>query len=107
MEKRSATNSEKQSTALVEAGTALTDTLKIAFENIKKVSLANTKTQSKISDHAARIHRLEQHLQKSIGQAHRASAAKTNEESRRVEPEAEKSARKQEIKSEISNEHRS
>lgn len=45
---------------LAEAGNALTDTLKVAFDSLKKNSIEHTKINSKISDHNLRIHRLEQ-----------------------------------------------
>jgi ABC-type bacteriocin/lantibiotic exporter with double-glycine peptidase domain len=59
-------NSEKQAVALKEAGNALTETLKIAFDGLKKLYGDRTTTQSKLRDHTTRIKRLEQHLKKSI-----------------------------------------
>lgn len=48
--------------ALAEAGNAITDTLKIVFENLKKNSSDHGKLNSKLVEHNSRIHRLEQHI---------------------------------------------
>jgi len=72
-------NMQKSATMLSEAGNAITDTLKIAFENLKKVSGNITKAQGKISDHEARLHRLEQGTQRAAGISARHEAIKNVE----------------------------
>lgn len=49
--------------ALVEAGNAITDTLKIAFDNIKQHNVKLDKLNNKHTEYQSRFHRLEQHLQ--------------------------------------------
>lgn len=46
--------------SLAEAGNAITDTLKIAFDNLKKNANEHNKINGKITEHNSRIHRLEQ-----------------------------------------------
>ena len=65
---------KKTAQMLSEAGAAITDTMKVAFDNLKKVSGSATKSQSKVSDHEARLHRLEQHLHKSMNDTARQQA---------------------------------
>lgn len=48
--------------ALVEAGNAITDTLKIVFENLKKNSSDHIKINTKLTEHSSKVHRLEQHI---------------------------------------------
>lgn len=50
---------------LVDAGAALTDTLKVAFGNIKKVSMEVARQRKTISDTAKRTKLIERKLQKS------------------------------------------
>jgi cell shape-determining protein MreC len=53
---------ESHKTALSEAGNAITDTLKVAFEQLKKNSVENNRTNNKITELNSKVHRLE-HLQ--------------------------------------------
>jgi len=55
-------NAASQKTALNEAGKALTDTLKIAFDGIKKVSHENSRHQQKINELTRRLGTLEQQV---------------------------------------------
>lgn len=48
--------------ALAEAGNAITETLRVAFDNLKKNSNEHGKLNSKLVEHNSRIHRLEQHI---------------------------------------------
>lgn len=63
-DKETIASAKKQETRLIEAGNAITDTLRVAFDNLKKISNTGSKTQTKINDHEARIRRLEQQLQR-------------------------------------------
>lgn len=53
---------ESHKKALSEAGNAITDTLKVAFEQLKKNSVENNRTNNKITELNSKVHRLE-HLQ--------------------------------------------
>ena len=66
LEKRLNTQAQDQKKQLVEAGNAITDTLKIAFDNLKRNSSDHNKINAKISEHNSRIHRLEQHENRSV-----------------------------------------
>ena len=68
------TNSDNQALALKEAGNALTDTLKIAFDSLKKLTSGQGKTHTKLTDVSGRLHRLEQHLQRSLNDESRRNA---------------------------------
>jgi hypothetical protein len=48
--------------SLAEAGSAITETLKVAFDNLKKNSNDHNKFNTKIVEHNSRIHRVEQHI---------------------------------------------
>ena len=93
-DKRRDASLKKNAEMLSEAGTAITDTLKVAFDNLKKVSASATKAQAKSSDHEARIHRIEQHFSKTLNNAareetiRRATEAKESPTSRRPAPRA-------------------
>jgi len=50
-----------QKKALAEAGNAITETLRVAFDNLKKNTNEHGKFNSKFVEHNSRIHRLEQH----------------------------------------------
>ena len=51
---------------LAEAGNAITDTLKVAFDNLKRNNSEHNKINNKLTEHTARIHRLEQNANRSI-----------------------------------------
>lgn len=51
--------------SLVEAGNAITETLRVAFDNLKRNTTDHNKINSKIVEHSGRIHRLEQYVGKS------------------------------------------
>ena len=51
---------ESHKKALSEAGNAITDTLKVAFEQLKKNSIDHSKINSKTTELSSRLHRLEQ-----------------------------------------------
>lgn len=52
--------------ALATAGNAITDTLKVAFEQLKKNNVDHSKINSKLTEHTSRIHRLEQNMNRSV-----------------------------------------
>jgi len=51
---------KKQKVMFIESGNAITDTLKVAFENLKKTSNDQHKTSTKLTEYNSRLHRLEQ-----------------------------------------------
>ena len=51
---------KKQKAMFIESGNAITDTLKVAFENLKKSSNDQHKTNAKLTEYNSRLHRLEQ-----------------------------------------------
>lgn len=51
---------KKQKAMFIESGNAITDTLKVAFENLKKTSNDQHKTSTKLTEYNSRLHRLEQ-----------------------------------------------
>lgn len=51
---------KKQKMMFIESGNAITDTLKVAFENLKKTSNDQSKTNAKLTEYNSRLHRLEQ-----------------------------------------------
>lgn len=53
-------HNEEQKKALTEAGNAITDTLRVAFDNLKRNSADHNKINAKLTEHNSRIHRLEQ-----------------------------------------------
>ena len=67
LEARTTTADEQNRMALKEAGAAITDTLRVAFSGLKRDSILITKQGNTTSDHARRIHRLEQIVQKMAG----------------------------------------
>lgn len=56
---------ERQALALKEAGAAITDTLQIAFGGLKKVTIAATKLQSRVSELDKRLHQLDRAYRRS------------------------------------------
>lgn len=51
-----------QKKQMAEAGSAITETLKVAFDNLKKNTSDHNKINNKITEHGSRIHRIEQHI---------------------------------------------
>lgn len=51
---------EAHKKTLYDSGNAITDTLRVAFENLKKHALKQGKIDSKLVEHHNRLHRLEQ-----------------------------------------------
>ena len=72
--------------ALAEAGTAITDTLKIAFDNIKQHNVKLDKLNNKHTEYQSRFHRLEQHLQQLLAKYNKDNA----KELKKQEPENER-----------------
>jgi hypothetical protein len=52
--------------ALAEAGNAITDTLKVAFDNLKRNASDHSKINGKLTEQNSRIHRLEQHIGRTV-----------------------------------------
>ena len=52
--------------AIATAGNAITDTLKVAFEQLKKNNVDHGKIHNKMTDYNSRIHRLEQNMNRSV-----------------------------------------
>ena len=52
--------------ALATAGNAITDTLKVAFEQLKKNNADHGKINSKLTECNSRIHRLEKNMNRSV-----------------------------------------
>lgn len=50
---------------IADAGMALTNTLKVAFDNLKRNNAEHNKINSKLTEYNSRIHRLEQHTNRS------------------------------------------
>lgn len=48
--------------ALTDAGNAITDTLRVAFDNLKRNTGEHNKIHAKLTEHNSRIHRLEQNI---------------------------------------------
>lgn len=57
---------EEQKKALSDAGSAISDTLRVAFDNLKRNTAEHNKINAKLNEHNSRIHRLEQHNNRSI-----------------------------------------
>jgi hypothetical protein len=72
--------------ALAEAGNAITDTLKIAFDNIKQHNVKLDKLNNKHTEYQSRFHRLEQHLQQLLAKYNKDNAR----ELKKQEPENER-----------------
>lgn len=51
----------------IESGNAITDTLKVAFENLKKTSNDQSKTNAKLAEYNSRLHRIEQRQRGLVG----------------------------------------
>lgn len=64
LERRVKEQDKAHKKALADAGSAITDTLKIAFDNLKKNSSEHNKVNNKLTEHTGRIHRLEQQFQR-------------------------------------------
>lgn len=72
--------------ALAEAGNAITDTLKIAFDNIKQHNVKLDKLNNKHTEYQSRFHRLEQHLQQLLAKYNKDNV----KELKKQEPENER-----------------
>jgi ribosomal 50S subunit-associated protein YjgA (DUF615 family) len=72
--------------ALAEAGNAITDTLKIAFDNIKQHNVKLDKLNNKNTEYQSRFHRLEQHLQQLLAKYNKDNV----KELKKQEPENER-----------------
>ena len=57
---------EDQKKALAEAGNAITETLRVAFDNLKRNTAEHNKINAKLNEHNSRIHRLEQYNNRNI-----------------------------------------
>lgn len=55
---------QKNNKSLAEAGNAITDTLKIAFDNLKRTTHKQDKQTNELNQITGRIHRVEQQLQR-------------------------------------------
>lgn len=71
---------KNQKKALAEAGNAITDTLKVAFENIKRHGSEMNKLTSKYTETQSRIHRLEQTTQQIISRENKRTSTEQKEE---------------------------
>jgi predicted phage gp36 major capsid-like protein len=58
---------KKQKMMFIESGNAITDTLKVAFENLKKTNNDQSKTNAKLTEYNSRLHRLEQRQRGLVG----------------------------------------
>jgi hypothetical protein len=67
IEQRTDADDKKHNTKLVDAGNAITDTLRVAFEHLKKLASAGQKTQAKLTDHESRLRRIEQYMHRPPG----------------------------------------
>jgi cell shape-determining protein MreC len=57
---------ENHKKSLAEAGSAITETLRVAFDNLKRNNAEHGKINTKLNEHSSRIHRLEQQNNRSI-----------------------------------------
>lgn len=62
LKRRTVEEFQKYNSKFIESGNAITDTLKVAFDNVKKSSRDLSQVQSSVTEHKAKIHRLEQHI---------------------------------------------
>lgn len=69
-----------QKKALLEAGNAITDTLKVAFENIKRHGSEMNKLTSKYTETQSRLHRLEQTSQQIISRENKRTSTEQTQE---------------------------
>ena len=81
--KRIEENFKKQNEKFVESGNAITDTLKVAFDNIKKNSNAISKLQSTLAEQNTKIYRIEQRLSRLTGHKEPSKIARVVEEEKR------------------------
>lgn len=79
------TEIQKNSKSLAEAGGAITDTLKVAFDNIKRTTHKQDKQTNELHQITNRIHRVEQQLQrmKYSDEADKQTSAEENKNERR------------------------
>lgn len=62
LEKKLNEKSTEHQKRLSDAGDAITDTLRVAFDNLKRNSNDHQKINAKLTEYNSRIHRLEQHI---------------------------------------------
>lgn len=62
LERKVKEQDESHRKAIVNSGNAITDTLRVAFDNLKRNASDHNKINGKITEHNSRIHRLEQHI---------------------------------------------
>lgn len=62
LKRRTAEEFKKYNVKFVESGNAITDTLRVAFDNIKKNTRSANQLQSPLTELKARVHRIEQHI---------------------------------------------
>lgn len=63
LEKKIKDQEKSQKKAIADAGNAITDTLRVAFDNIKRHGSEINKLSGKHTEYQSRIHRLEQTMQ--------------------------------------------
>lgn len=88
---------EKYNIKFVESGNAITDTLKVAFDNIKKTSTEQQRLNAKLREYNSKLHRVEQHQHRlaSIGIKKGIDARdKLSEEARTSRPDEVQSQRR-------------
>ena len=61
-----ANDNENHKKALAEAGNAITETLRVAFDNLKRNNAEHGKINTKLNEHSSRIHRLEQQNNRNV-----------------------------------------
>lgn len=64
LKRRTVQEFQKYNNKFVESGNAITDTLRVAFDNIKKNTRSLSQLQSPLAELKARIHRVEQAVQR-------------------------------------------
>lgn len=70
---------ETSKKALIEAGNALTETLRIAFDNLKRQGMKLDKTANKDTEYQSRFHRIEQNIQRILSNMDNAAADEKKE----------------------------
>lgn len=61
---------KKQKTNIIESGSAIADTLKVAFDNLKRNTSDHNKINSTLTEYNSRIHRLEQNHNRLVKDKH-------------------------------------
>ena len=88
LKRRTAEEFKKYNYKFVESGNAITDTLKVAFDNIKKNNRSLGQIQAPMSELKVRVHRVEQAVQRlsspaTKGDATASQQQKTNQKNER------------------------